>query len=90
MPKVKVVAEVKAGASNEVEKPEQPPERLIGGVFTLYATPAGGVHVALRLDHEDEDRHLELPTMLVKAAGMRLGGDPVAVLRALRDGNPVP
>lgn len=83
------MAKVKAGPSNEVEKPETPPERLIGGVFTLYATPAGGVHVALRLDHEDEDRHVDVPAMLVKAAGIRLGGDPVAVLRGLRDGNPV-
>lgn len=70
-------------------KPETPsPERLLGGKFAAYLTNRGAVHLAVRVDGEDTDRHVEIPAAILKVAGMRAGGDVVEMLRGLRDNSP--
>lgn len=74
--------------TNEIaESPAPAPELLVSARVSVYATPKGGVHVALRVDGEDTDRHLEPPSALLKLLAARLGVDPVTALRAIRDGN---
>lgn len=59
-------------------------DALVKGIFSIYETPQGGVHIALRLDGEDEDRHMDFPRAMVKMASMAGGGiDPLAKLRGM-------
>lgn len=50
------------------------PQLLMEGSFALYATPSGGMHLAYRLKAEDEDKHMEIPPMLVNMAAQMQGG----------------
>lgn len=52
-----------------VETTETVPEALAKGSFALYKTPKGGLHLALRVEGEDEVRHVEVPAFLLKGAG---------------------
>lgn len=58
------------------------PEPLLKGKFAIFETPGGGIHLALRADGEDEERHIDIPPMLVKMASK--GRDPFALLKGLR------
>lgn len=40
-------------------------EPIIRGRFAVYRT-ADGLHVSVRLDGEDDDRHLPVPPMLIR------------------------
>lgn len=51
------------------------PVRLASGKFSLYQTPKGGVHLTLMVEGETEERHVELPAMVVKMMMRRAGKD---------------
>lgn len=53
--------------------PEPIPEKLFEGKFTLYKTPSGGMHLTMRVDGEEEDRHFEVPSLMLKM----MGGNPL-------------
>jgi hypothetical protein len=64
------------------------PVAFLKGTFALYDTPAGGIHLAFRLDGEDADRHHELPAgmaaMLRQAAAGETGGKTPGMLGMLK------
>jgi hypothetical protein len=44
------------------------PGRLLAGKFTVYKTDDGGLHVAYRVDGQEEDGHLPIPHAIIKLA----------------------
>ncbi len=55
--------------------------KLLRGQFTLYKTPEGGLHIAYRLEGQDEDGHLPLPPALIKLGMAAASGKgPLALL----------
>lgn len=79
--KTQLVAE-EAKISPEVKTP---PELLMEGSFALYATPSGGMHLAYRLKDDEEDKHMEIPPMLVSMAAQMQGGslNPVTMFKSM-------
>lgn len=63
------------------------PQALARGRFALYETPDGGMHISVRLDQEDEDRHVNIPRRMVKLAAALGGRSPASVLQRLVGGN---
>jgi hypothetical protein len=53
------LAELLAGAG---------PGRLCHGQFSVFKTVDGGLHVAYRLDGQDEDGHLPVPAAVIRMA----------------------
>lgn len=53
------------------------------GVFALYDTPDGGVHLSYRPDGEDEDVHVQLPAALVSMAKTGKVPSPKALMKML-------
>lgn len=63
------------------------PKLVARGVFSLYVTPAGGLHLAYRNEGEDEDRHMPIPAAVVTLATQAQNGrGPMAILRHLIPG----
>lgn len=50
------------------------PKVLHKGVYTLYETPDGGMHIAYRPDGAEADEHLEIPGHMVRLADMAAQG----------------
>lgn len=48
--------------------PDDTPEPLIKGRFSLFETPEGGYHIAYIPDGMPETMHLEIPGMIVRMA----------------------
>ena len=50
---------------------------LVRGVFALYHTPNGGMHLSWRGDGEDEKdtHHVEVPAFAVKMAQVQMAGE---------------
>jgi hypothetical protein len=46
------------------------PTPIMHGEFSLYETPNGGLHLSYRPDGADEDKHIDIPPMMLKAAKM--------------------
>lgn len=57
------------------------PGKLFKGQFTVYKTPEGGLHIAYRLDGQEEDGHMPIPPALIKIAlAAGTGKGPLAML----------
>lgn len=39
---------------------------LASGKFALYKTPEGGMHMTLKLDGDEETRHFDVPSFVLK------------------------
>jgi hypothetical protein len=59
------------------------PTLLIKGAFGVFETPDGGIHLVLRLEGADEDKHMEFSPMMLKAMKMAFPGkgNPIDMLR---------
>lgn len=55
------------------------------GRFSLFDLPDGGLMVAYRLDEEDEDRHMQIPGMVIRMAKLHAEGklNPMELVKAL-------
>jgi hypothetical protein len=63
------------------------PRLLSRGVYALYATPEGGLHLSYRIEGEDEDRHMPIPPMIIKlATAAQTGSGPLGMLKHLVPG----
>lgn len=69
--------------SDSAEVAPLTPTMLVKGAFGVFETPDGGIHLVLRMDGADEDRHMEFSPMMLKAMKMAFPGkgDPIAMLR---------
>lgn len=67
------------------------PVPFMRGVFALYDTPDGGIHLAFRPDDASEDQHQQIPAHIVNLAraAMENGGSlgPMEMISALRGKN---
>jgi Mn-containing catalase len=45
---------------------EEEPIKVASGKFALWQTPKGGMHLTLQVEGEEEPRHVEIPSMMVK------------------------
>lgn len=59
------------------------PRLLVKGAFGLFETPTGGIHLVLRLEGADEDKHMDFSPMMLKAMSMAFPGkgNPIDMLR---------
>lgn len=55
-------------AEIQSQQSEQPVvvNMITSGKFALFATPSGGVHLTLKIEGEEEERHVEVPKMMLK------------------------
>lgn len=64
------------------------PQPFMKGVFALYHTPDGGIHLAFRTEGSDTDEHVQCPPMLAQliAETQRTGRmpSPMALLKLAR------
>jgi hypothetical protein len=67
--------------SEEIAVPT--PTLLIKGAFGVFETPDGGIHLVLRLEGQEEDKHMEFSPMMLKAMKMAFPGkgDPLSMLK---------
>ena len=56
------------------------PQRIGHGMYSLYATPQGGLHLVYCPDGM-EDQHLPIPPAIL--AALASGGNPIAIARNL-------
>jgi hypothetical protein len=67
--------------------PDGRPKLVSRGVYSLYVTPQGGLHLAFRNEGEEEDRHMPIPAAVVTLATQAQNGKgPMAMLRHLIPG----
>jgi hypothetical protein len=66
-------------------EPAPGPQLLSRGVYSLFRTPEGGMHLAFRPEGEEADRHIPLPPALMRMAETAAngGGGPMAMMKAL-------
>lgn len=63
------------------------PRLVSRGMYSLYVTPQGGLHLAFRHEGDGEDRHMPIPAAVVKLATQAQNGTgPMAMLRHLIPG----
>ena len=70
-----------------------PPTPHLKGVFSLYHTPDGGIHIAYRpdpteLDEDPEDQHIQIPAMVVALAQQMQDGkmpNPLQMMKMFRN-----
>lgn len=62
----------------------EPGSRMSKGIYSIYKTEAGGLHIAYRPDGTDEDQHMPLPpAMVAMMIAASEGKGPLGRLRAL-------
>lgn len=61
-------------------------EPIARGRFSLYQAPDEGFLCAVRVDGEEEDRHIHIPGRFIKMAGMLGGRSPLAAVRQMFGG----
>lgn len=60
------------------------PGRVSNGVYSIYKTEEGGMHISYRPDGADEDQHLPLPPMMITTLmAASEGRGPMGMLRNL-------
>ena len=61
-----------------------PGSRVAKGVYSIYKTPEGGMHLSYRPDEAEEDQHLPLPPQLLQMMfSAATGKGPLGRLGAL-------
>lgn len=56
--------------------------RASKGLYSVYKTPEGGLHIAFRPDGADKDQHLEIPgKMMLMMIAASEGKGPLGMLR---------
>lgn len=58
------------GNVTAIVESKEKPTPFMRGKFAIYETPEGGLHIAYRVEGQDEDRHIALPAAAIKMAGM--------------------
>jgi hypothetical protein len=62
----------------------EPGSRLSKGVYSIYKTAAGGLHIAYRRDGDEHDSHLPVPpAMVAMMIAASEGKGPLGRIRAL-------
>lgn len=88
----KAKAAAPAAPADEVAEPSfadfwdslEPGSRLSKGVYSVYKTPEGGLHIAYRRDGDTEDSHLPVPApMVAMMVAASEGKGPLGRMRAL-------
>jgi hypothetical protein len=85
-------AEPAGGPSGETPEPTfaqlweavEPGTRTSKGVYSIYKTPEGGMHIAYRPEDTQEDQHFEVPAPLMAMMTAAVEGrGPLGRLRAM-------
>jgi hypothetical protein len=64
-----------------------PGARVVKGVYSIYKTEEGGMHIAYRPDGSEEDQHLPVPpAMMAMMLAASEGKGPLGRFRALVGG----
>ena len=65
----------------------EPGSRMSRGVYSIYKTPEGGMHIAYRPEGTDEDCHMPVPPpMIAMMIAASEGKGPFGRLRAIAAG----
>lgn len=64
------------------------PQPYMKGIFSLYHTPDGGIHIAYRAEGTEQDEHMQVPGVFMRiireAAETGTMPNPLTLLRMLR------
>lgn len=52
----------------DVDQAPPPPTPFLKGLFSMYHTPDGGIHISYRPEGAEEDEHIQIPAPVVMLA----------------------